>query len=81
MKTVVLFDIADQGFTFYTEKEWEEELEGWREELKEDLMMEWRQELKDDPMAEWRQEFVDDMNIDDLVEAIGGEEYFWDFIK
>lgn len=66
MKTVVLFDIADQGFTFYTEKEWEQELEGWRQELKEDPMMD---------------EFVDDMNIDDLVEAIGGEEYFWDFIK
>lgn len=66
MKTVVLFDIADQGFTFYTEKEWEQELEGWR------------QELRDDPMMD---EFVDDMNIDDLVEAIGGEEYFWDYIK
>lgn len=64
MKTVVLFDIADQGFTFYTEHEWDLQIEDWRTELREHLSL----------------EDVDYMNIDDVVEAISGEEYFWEFI-
>jgi len=64
MKTVALFDIADQRFTFYTEAEWDLQIEDWRTELREHLSL----------------EDVDYMNIDDVVEAISGEEYFWEFI-
>ena len=62
MKTVALFDIADQAFTFYTDAEWAKELSDWRQQLAEDGME------------------VKDMSTDDVVEAIGGEEYFWDNI-
>ena len=67
MKTVALFDMADQSFTFYTDDEWARQIEDWRTELR---------ELRDD---EDRLD-VDYMDVDEVVEAIGGDEYFWDNI-
>lgn len=62
MKTVALFDIADQRFTFFTDEEWAEQIQDWRTELKDHHGL-------DD---------VDYMDVDEVVEAISGEEYFWD---
>lgn len=61
MKAIALFDIADQGFTFYTEVEWSNEVEGWREELAE---------------AGYSAS-VEDLDVDEVVEMIGGNEYFY----
>ena len=36
MKTVALFDIADQSFTFFTDAEWERQIEEWADELEND---------------------------------------------
>ena len=36
MKTVALFDIADQAFTFFTDDEWEKQLTEWADELEND---------------------------------------------
>lgn len=36
MKKFVLFDIADQEFTFYTELEWTEQIKEWRQQLEAD---------------------------------------------
>ena len=64
MNTVALFDIADQRFTFFTDEEWALQIEDWRTELRD------HHELDD----------VDSMDVDEVVEAIGGDEYFWDNI-
>jgi hypothetical protein len=63
MKTVALFDIADQSFTFYTDLEWRGQIEDWRTDL-----------------AESEYEGFADLTIDEVVECIGGDEYFWDKI-
>jgi len=65
MKTVALFDIADQSFTFYTDEEWAKQI------------AEWRQELMDEDHYEGD---YGSLEVDEIVEAISGEEYFWDNI-
>ena len=64
MKTVALFDIADQSFTFYTDKEWDCQISEWRVDLVEQGFY----------------EDVEDMEDTEIVESIGGDEYFWDNI-
>lgn len=66
MKTVALFDIADQSFTFYTDKEWCTQVRDWKQELKEEGQLE--------------EGDVEAMDTDEVVECIGGDEYFWDNI-
>ena len=63
MKTVALFDIADQSFTFFTDDEWAKQIEEWRTELRDH-----------EGLA------ADDMEVDEIVELTGGDEYFWDNI-
>jgi hypothetical protein len=63
MKTVALFDVADQTFTFYTDQEWAKQIEFWRIDL-----------------AENGYEGSADLTVDEIVELIGGDEYFWDNI-
>jgi hypothetical protein len=65
MKTVALFDIADQSFTFYTDEEWAKQIAEWRQEL-----------IDDDPY----EGDYGSLEIDEVVDAISGEEYFWDNI-
>lgn len=60
MKTVALFDMADQSFTFYTDDEWAKQIEEWRTEL-----------CDHESLA------ADDMDVDEIVELTGGDEYFW----
>lgn len=62
MKTVALFDIADQSFTFYTDDEWEKQLNEWADELEADGYD------------------VDRTDVEDIVSATSGDEYFWDNI-
>ena len=62
MKTVALFDIADQSFTFYTDDEWEKQLNEWADELEADGYD------------------VDRADVEDIVSATSGDEYFWDNI-
>ncbi|MDG1859436.1 MAG: hypothetical protein P8I94_10050 [Emcibacteraceae bacterium] len=64
MKTVALFDIADQSFTFYTTEEWDRQISEWRVELVEQGFY---QDVKN-------------MDEEEVVESIGGDEYFWDLI-
>ena len=63
MKTVALFDMADQSFTFYTDDEWAKQIEEWRTELRDH-----------EGLAS------DYMDVDEIVELTGGDEYFWDNI-
>ena len=60
MKTMVLFDIADQSFTFYTDEEWAKQIEEWRTELRD------HENLDADYMDVW-----------EVIECIGGDEYFY----
>ena len=62
MKTVALFDIADQSFTFYTDEEWENQITEWVGEL-------WDNDVE-----------IERTDVDEIVELIGGDEYFWDNI-
>lgn len=62
MKTVALFDIADQSFTFFTDEEWEKQIK------------EWLTELEDDGCD------TEGFDAHDIVDHIGGDEYFWDNI-
>ena len=64
MKTVALFDIADQSFTFFTDKEWALQVE------------EWRQDLADNDL----EGEYDHLDVEEIVELTGGDEYFWDNI-
>tara|TARA_R110000772_G_scaffold168696_1_gene280442 strand:+ start:133 stop:339 length:207 start_codon:yes stop_codon:yes gene_type:complete len=57
---MVLFSIADGDFTQYTKSEWETEVTGWKTELRE---------------AIWVDE-VDSLDDYDVVEAMGGDEWF-----
>lgn len=66
MKTVALFDIADQSFTFYTDKEWCTQIRDWKQELLDEEQFE-----KAD---------IEAMDVDEVVEYIGGDEYFYDNI-
>ena len=63
MKTVALFDVADQSFTFYTDQEWELQIEDWRTDLRDNGYEE-----------------ADHLDVDEVVELTGGDEYFWDNI-
>jgi hypothetical protein len=62
MKTVALFDVADQTFTFYTDQEWKLQIEDWRTDLRDNGYE------------------ADYLDVDEVVELTGGDEYFWDNI-
>lgn len=53
---MVLFSVADGDFTQYTKSEWETEVNGWKDELRDEGVNSW-----------------DDY---DIVEAMGGDEWF-----
>lgn len=58
---VVTFDISDQSFDYYTMEQWDNQLQSWREELRDEGMPE-------------------DLTDDEVVEAMYGEELFYDII-
>ena len=58
---MVLFSVADGDFTQYTKSEWETEVNGWKDEL--------------------RDEGVNSLDDYDVVEAMGGDEWFITRIK
>tara|TARA_B110000305_G_scaffold180400_1_gene200021 strand:+ start:1263 stop:1469 length:207 start_codon:yes stop_codon:yes gene_type:complete len=57
---MVLFSVADGDFTQYTKSEWETEVTGWKTELRD---------------AIWVDE-VDNLDDYDVVQAMGGDEWF-----
>ena len=60
---MVLFSVADGDFTQYTKSEWETEVTGWKTELREAL---WGMD----------EDEVDNLDDYDVVEAMGGDEWF-----
>ena len=59
---VVVFDIADQQFNFYSKAQFE------------DLIGQYRNELEEDGYD------TQHMDFDDVIEAIHGDELWWDLI-
>tara|TARA_B110000977_G_C10759450_1_gene370057 strand:+ start:348 stop:563 length:216 start_codon:yes stop_codon:yes gene_type:complete len=60
---MVLFSVADGDFTQYTKSEWETEVTGWKTELRD---AEYGFDLNE----------VDNLDDYDVVEAMGGDEWF-----
>jgi len=64
---VVTFDIANGTFDFYTKKQWDNQVQDWRDELFESGMIEDR-------------DIVDEMDEYEVVDCMYGEELFVDYI-
>jgi len=60
----VTFDISNQSFVFYTKDEWSNQVEYWREQLRNEL--------------EGVDVDVDELTEGDLVEYMYGDELFFD---
>ena len=64
---VVTFDIGNGNFDFYTKKQWDNQVQDWRDELFESGMIEDR-------------DIVDEMDEYEVAECMYGEELFVDYI-
>jgi len=64
---VVTFDIANGTFDFYTKKQWDNQVQEWRDELFESGMIEDR-------------DIVNEMDEYEVVDCTYGEELFVDYI-
>lgn len=60
--SVVMFNISNQSFSFYTEQEWKEAIAQMVSELE-------REEINTDDMGDY-----------EIVEAWGGDNYFFDYL-
>ena len=70
---VVAFDIADQSFSTYTLEEWKDAVGQWRDELQQDLNEGDFDACQLGEVYHWSEQ--------EVVEAVNGDEFFWDYVS